>query len=227
MSERSKKVDFDEYSDQYEDLVSTQLGFFSKDRGYFSDYKADLVARYLENPPKNILDFGSGIGLNLAALSRVFPDARIHATDISEQSLAHIRDKYPDVTVIANKDLDGFSSFDLIFVAGVFHHIAPELRPEVMARLALRLSDTGSLFIFEHNPYNPVTRRMVATCPFDEDAVLLSMREMKRRMHEGGMKVTGHGYCLFFPEWLKGLQPLERLMPWLPLGGQYYVVSSR
>ena len=29
------------------------------------------------------------------------------------------------------------------------------------------------MFIFEHNPYNPITLKMVANCEFDADAELI------------------------------------------------------
>ena len=81
--------------------------------------------------------------------------------------------------------------------------------------------------IFEHNPNNPVTRRLVSTCPFDADAVLLPMRETVRRMREAQFGIAEAGYCLFFPGPLAALRPLENFMGWLPLGGQYFVRGVR
>ena len=37
----------------------------------------------------------------------------------------------------------------------------------------------GLVAIYEHNPLNPVTMRVVNTCPFDEHAVLLRKRETR------------------------------------------------
>ncbi len=38
------------------------------------------------------------------------------------------------------------------------------------------LKKKGRVYIFEHNPYNPVTRYLVATCEFDRDAVLFKKK---------------------------------------------------
>ena len=35
------------------------------------------------------------------------------------------------------------------------------------------LSEKGNIFITEHNPYNPVTRKIVSECAYDKDAILL------------------------------------------------------
>ncbi len=227
MSNTPDRVDFDEYADRYEDLLQDQLSFFSKDRGYFSDHKASLAARQFDKPPNRILDFGCGIGLSLPYLAKYFPNAELFATDISEKSLQHVAKTHQAVTVLQNGEVDGHC-FDLIFAAGVFHHIPPAQRREACARLSACLSPGGRVCVFEHNPYNPVTRRMVSTCPFDEDAVLLKRRELANLLADTrGLTVERREYCLFFPEPLKGLQPIERFLGWLPLGGQYYVVARK
>ena len=97
-----------------------------------------------------------------------------------------------------------------------------------MKRLESLLTKGGRLFVFEHNPFNPMTRRMVATCPFDEDAELITYRNMKRLVGEsGGLQILAAGYCLFFPQSLSGLRPLEKFLRWLPAGGQYFAVGGK
>jgi SAM-dependent methyltransferase len=223
----SKRVDFDEYVDQYEELLQGQLAFFSKDRGYFSDYKVALVKQHSPIMPKRVLDFGCGIGLTLPFLTQYFPAAKVFATDLSERSLAHVKDNFPEVEVVSDEELEG-NLYDIIFVSGVFHHVPARQRKEVMKRLAGLLSTRGRLFVFEHNPFNPVTRRMVNTCPFDEDAELITYRSMRRMVKgAGGLEIPVAGYCLFFPQSLSRLRPLERFLHWLPGGGQYFVVGSK
>lgn len=227
MNNRTDRVDFDEYADQYEDLLKDQLSFFSNDRGYFSDHKASIASKQFAKLPKTVLDFGCGIGLSLPFLEAYFPGADLFATDISEKSLEHVASANPDVHIVMDNDLDG-KAFDLIFVAGVFHHVSPADRPALTKRLSALLSTRGKLCIFDHNPYNPVTQRMVSTCPFDEDAVLLSRNELTNLLKiNTNLEIERRRYCLFFPEPLKALQPLERWIGFVPLGGQYYVVARR
>ena len=72
-----------------------------------------------------------------------------------------------------------------------------------------RLKSGGQIFVFEHNPYNPITRHLVNTCSFDADAVLLTRRETIRRLTKAGFQISSAGYCLFFPQILSALRPLE------------------
>ncbi|MCG8992291.1 class I SAM-dependent methyltransferase [Laribacter hongkongensis] len=222
-----KRVNFDEYADQYESLLQGQLAFFSKDRGYFSEYKVALAKELSPVSPKRVLDFGCGIGLSLPFLTQYFPAANIFATDLSERSLAHVEQCFPNVIIHRNEVLES-NGYDVIFVSGVFHHVPTGQKETVMRRLEGLLAVGGRLFVFEHNPFNPVTRRMVATCPFDEDAELISCHNMKRLVREaGGLQVIAAGYCLFFPQSLSGLRPLEKFLRWLPGGGQYFVVGGK
>ena len=223
----SKQVNFDEYADQYEQLLQEQLSFFSKDRGYFSEYKVKLVSDNLKTTPTRILDFGCGIGLSLPYIKSYFPNAQIFATDLSEASLDHIRNKLPHINVLSDSKIDGYK-FDLIFITGVFHHIPPNQRKNVLKRLDNILDNSGSLFIFEHNPYNPVTRHMVDTCPFDEDAELITLKNMKLLINSSiKLHLFKASYCLFFPQKFSFLRFLESYMSKLPLGGQYFVAATK
>lgn len=219
------KVDFDEYADTYEKLLQDQLNFFSSDRGYFSKYKADLLKSLIPIGNGDVLDFGAGIGLMIPHLQAAYPDARLHASDISEASLAHLSRKFPNANVLSDASLDD-RRFDLILIATVMHHVEPAQRRDLLSRLGGLLKPGGRICIFEHNPYNPVTQRMVSTCPFDEDAVLLPMRETIDLLRNSArLHIENKGYTLFFPPSMSKLGFAERLLRWLPLGGQYYVIA--
>ena len=41
------------------------------------------------------------------------------------------------------------------------------------------LKNDGQLIIFEHNPLNPITRKIVKECEYDEDAILLTPKKNK------------------------------------------------
>lgn len=223
------KVDFDDYADDYESILQNQLKAFSSDRGYFSQSKVRVIQRLVSTKVSTVLDYGCGIGLNLPYLIGAFPEAKVMATDISTKSLSVVKEKYTAVECVEHKRLPDLSaSLDLIFVAGVFHHIPPSERKTAVAALTELLRPGGQLFVFEHNPYNPLTRHMVNTCPFDEDAVLLSRTNMIGLLNDSlGLSVTYASYFLFFPYVFRFAQPLERYLGWLPLGGQYFVCAVR
>jgi SAM-dependent methyltransferase len=222
----SKKVDFDNFTDNYNELLRESTQFFSSSEEYFAKYKIGLVRAKVDQPVKRILEYGCGIGRNIRYLQEAFPGAEIIGTDISEASLAIASTENPGVRFEAERvDLD-LGLFDLIFVAGVFHHIPPSERLGAVRLLGRRLSVNGSVYVFEHNPYNPVTRKIVNNCPYDADAVLLKPSELSGLFSSVGLLSHGHGYCLFIPPKFSNLAPLEKYLEWLPLGGQYWVKAT-
>jgi hypothetical protein len=112
-------------------------------------------------------------------------------------------------------------------VANVLHHVSPELRAGVMEDIYRILQHSGFLFIFEHNPYNPVTRHLVNTCPFDENAVLITPFEIKRLVSAALLKPILLQYTLFFPAFLKGMRFLEPFLKKVPIGGQYFIFAEK
>jgi hypothetical protein len=89
------------------------------------------------------------------------------------------------------------------------------------------LKDKGIFFIFEHNPYNPVTRKIVKDCIWDADAILLKTKETVSLTEDKGFKLKDKKYTLFFPAYLSGFRFLEKYMGFLPLGGQYYIIAEK
>lgn len=218
--------DFDDYVENYEDLLKNQLSFFEGNRNYFSEYKVRLLTKLLKTSPQKILDFGSGIGLSLPFFEKYFESSQIFATDISSKSLEFVSHHFQNIKILQDQELEG-NIFDLIFLSGVMHHVPLKERLNTLQRLKNLLTPNGHLIIFEHNPYNPVTQRMVATCPFDKGVKLLTKRSLQKMMKTSGLHVAKKGYTLFFPEPLKIFRPLEQKLQWCPLGGQYYVMASR
>ena len=219
-----KKVDFDAYASNYNDLLREKTGFFTEDETYFARYKVAIAARLVEVQPRAVLEFGCGIGRNIPFLRQAFPSAAVMGADVSAKSIEIARQENPGVHFWVEGDAEGArSGFDLIFVAGVFHHIPPTERPGAAAAIAQRLNPGGVVVVFEHNPYNPVTRKIVSECPYDEGVQLLRPREMADQLRGAGLRVRARGYSLFFPPRLKALSRLERWMGWLPLGGQYWI----
>jgi len=224
----SNKVDFDDYTDNYNQLLRESTGFFSSSEEYFARYKIQLVRKLIRRSPKRVLEYGCGIGRNIPFLLTAFPDAHIEGSDISAASLEIARRDNPQINFFVEHDGGPHGEpVDLIFVAGVFHHIPVVQRAEVARKLFDRLTPGGELFVFEHNPFNPVTRRIVDNCPYDEDAVLLKPTELKSLMGGASLNVEGSGYCLFVPPKLSALTWLENVLGWLPLGGQYWVRGLR
>jgi SAM-dependent methyltransferase len=222
------KVDFDDYTENYNRLLREGTGFFSENEAYFAKYKVDILRREVPRTAKQLLEYGCGIGRNIPFLRAAFPDATIVGSDISASSLEIARKNNIGVDFFLERpDGDVGILFDVIFVAGVFHHIPVGERAAAMKMLFHRLSPGGTIVVFEHNPFNPVTRKIVSNCPYDSDAVLLKPGELKSLLADAGLALYKAKYCLFVPPSLAFLLPLEARIGWLPLGGQYWVTALR
>lgn len=222
------KVDFDDYTENYNRLLREGTGFFSESEAYFARYKVAILRREVPGTAKRLLEYGCGIGRNIPFLQAAFPDATITGSDISAASLEIARKENPGVDFFVEQaDTDVADPYEVIFIAGVFHHIPVGERAAVMRTLFQRLSPGGTIVIFEHNPFNPVTRKIVNNCPYDRDAVLLNPSVLKTLLFDAGLPVCRSAYCLFVPPSLSVLLPLEARIGWLPLGGQYWVKAKR
>jgi SAM-dependent methyltransferase len=224
----ANRIDFDRYTAQYNRLLREGTTFFSEDDAYFAKYKAAWIKARVVKPVERVLEYGCGIGRNIPFLIDAFPAATVVGTDISRASLEVARQQNPRVEFIdACQEVLGQDPFDLILVAGVFHHIPVSERPHICDQLYGLLRASGELFVFEHNPYNPVTRRIVSQCAYDDDAVLLAPRELRRLLCDSGFNQPQTAYCLFVPPRFAKLAWLESRLEWLPLGGQYVVRVSK
>lgn len=222
------KVNFDEYTGNYNSLLRESTGFFSESEAYFARYKVDILRREVPETCKKLLEYGCGIGRNIPFLRAAFPNATISGSDISAGSLEIARKENPGIEFfVEHTDTDPGERYEVIFIAGVFHHIPVAQRSSVMNTLYRRLAPGGTIVIFEHNPFNPVTRKIVNDCPYDRDAVLLKPSELKSLLTRVGLLEHRSAYCLFVPPNLSRLLPLEAKLGWLPLGGQYWVKAKR
>jgi SAM-dependent methyltransferase len=118
-------------------------------------------------------------------------------------------------------------SFDIASAACVFHHINQREHVTLLRELLRVLVSGGIVLVYEHNPYNPVTRHAVNTCPFDENAHLIPARSMRQRFIAAGFANPRIRYRVFFPSVVRSLRRLEPWITRLPLGAQYYVAASK
>jgi SAM-dependent methyltransferase len=229
-----KVAEFDKFAEEYLATHKTNLAVTGDSPDYFARYKIVEIARRLRAlgvAPKRVLDFGCGIGNSAPHLHEAFPDAQITGVDVSERSLSVARARFPGAAEFIAYDPKGAppapaEGYDLIFSACVFHHIEAAEHETIFRRLHERTAKGGLMAIFEHNPVNPVSRYIVATCPFDENAVLIPAGELARRQRQAGFRRVNVTYTGFFPGPLKALRPLEPMMARLPLGAQYYTLAQ-
>jgi SAM-dependent methyltransferase len=229
-----EEPEFDKFAAEYWDLHAANIRLSGEDPDYFAQYKVAEVARdrpALTTARAQILDFGAGTGNAVRFFRKQFPDAALTCLDVSKKSPWIGESRFSQLADFVH--FDGRTipfpdeQFDVTFALCVFHHIAKSEHPRLLAELRRVTRTGGRLFVFEHNPFNPLTVHAVNTCAFDENAVLLRPLAFARSVATAGFAATRVRFHIFFPHFLRALRPLERWMQWLPLGAQYCVVARK
>jgi ubiquinone/menaquinone biosynthesis C-methylase UbiE len=220
--------EFDSYSRCYEAAVNKAISFSGLKVDFFTrvkgDYLLDIVSREL-GPQENlsILDVGCGVGNYHARLARAF--AKVHGVDVSAESLKVAAERnsaveyhHYDGTHLPFQD----ASLDVAFAICVYHHIPIANRPRISREVRRVLRPGGLFVIFEHNPFNPVTMRIVNNCPFDADAVLLKPADTEGLMRDAGFAEMATRYILTIPAAGAILRGFDQWFGHLPLGAQFF-----
>jgi SAM-dependent methyltransferase len=229
-----EEAEFDKFASEYRALHAANIRLSGEAPEYFAEYKivdiaGELAAAGAAGAPLEVLDFGAGIGYSVPFFARHLPTAKVTCLDVSRQSLAIGESEHGGRAKFVH--FDGVTlpfesgTFDVAFASCVFHHIPHERHVALLGELRRVLKPAGALFVFEHNPLNPLTRHAVNTCAFDENAHLIGAGEMQRRLRGAGFAEAHVRYRIFFPHFARQLRPLERRLTWLPLGAQYYVLG--
>ena len=216
---------FDDYARSYDALHNQNLAASGEPLEYFSAYKRACLERLGAPREQPLLDYGCGIGNVTRALADGFRE--VHGFDPSAESLKVARERIPSATFHASIHGVPANYFGSAVLSGVLHHVPRPDRPAVLKDVLSKLRPGGRLYVFEHNPLNPVTQRTVKTCPFDDDADLLWPWQARRLLKEAGFREVRLDYIVFFPRPLAALRPLEPRLRWLPFGAQQLVLGTR
>lgn len=193
-----------------------------------ADYVVALLRRLRRDPSgMDVLDIGCGIGTYTHLLA---PSVRsITGVDRSENTLKLERDRKQTGRVCGDATHLPFTgdAFDVALAITVLHHIPPPDWPAALGEFRRVLRPGGLLLIFEHNPRNPMTRRVVDNCPFDADAVLLSARESVDLARAAGFEKVSRRYILSVPGSGAAARRADGLLSWLGMGAQYFVIGEK
>ena len=223
---------FDPYSKNYNKLVNDAI----RQTGYDADNLVSAKLHKLKNlfpslseKTFHLLDFGCGVGNLYGRVSDFFPEATYTGVDPSKDALSQARSRVPNNIDFQETDSPEWVSrkYDLIFSAGVFHHIPHAEHAKLIEKLSSLLNREGTLVIWEHNPLNPVTQKIVNDCPFDKDAVLVPSKILRSHFDQVSLLNVQVIYTTFFPKFLSSLNFMDPFLGWLPLGGQYLVTGKK
>ncbi len=223
----SKSHEFDQYKDNYGSEINESLAFAGKEHDFYLKLKADhllqKVSQRLDAGERlSLLDVGCGHGL----MHRFYrhPNLDVSGCDPAASVIDEAITMNPDVSYSAN---DGETlpydddSFDISTAVCVMHHVPPAQWPEFLAEMDRVTKPGGLVAIYEHNPFNLVTRHIVNNCPLDENAVLLKPGKLKNMMKATGLDEPRNEFIVFFPFQVSVFRMIERMLEWLPLGAQY------
>jgi SAM-dependent methyltransferase len=217
----------------YEAQVRRSIDFAGVGHEFFIRGKAERlieIARRLRlaAPGARLIDVGCGYGL----IHRWLRPAgfAVAGVDIAAEAIVEARRRQPgaDYLVYDGERLPfADASFDLATAICVMHHVPPPRWPQFVAEAFRALKVGGALLVFEHNPWNPLTRVAVSRCDFDRDATLLSPPTLARLMAEAGFAELEREFLFFTPFEAAAARRLDALARRLPIGAQYVVVGRK
>lgn len=225
--------EFDTHARSYKEVLDESIGFSGEDSAYFAEYKIRDLRRELTLAGEDagtalkLMDFGCGVGTSMPHARKHFVRAELLGVDVSQESLDLARARHGELASF--QPLEGGQwpaqavALDAAYAMCVFHHVDEEAHVRILSDIRSRLKPGGMMMVYEHNPYNPLTVRVVNNCPFDENAKLITASLMAQRCRDAGFKDVKIRYRVFFPGFLRALRFAEGMLSWLPLGGQYYV----
>lgn len=107
-----------------------------------------LIASFLPESTKTIVDFGIGTGLELAEIFKRFPDVEVTGLDIAENMLEQLRGSYPGKNINLHSasylDYDfGISCYDAALSAMTLHHYDHKTKTDLYRKIHSCLKQNG------------------------------------------------------------------------------------
>jgi SAM-dependent methyltransferase len=222
---------YDEHRDRYAEDLDSAVRFSGKDHAFFTRRKADALFEFAERhvgpaATLSVLDVGCGVGLTDAFLAGCF--ASLTGVDVGPGVLerAAARNRVAHYELYDGERLpmtDG--TFDVTFCAGVLQVLPPERRARFVDELRRVTRGRGIVVVFEHNPYNPLTRLAVRRFALGDDVQMLPARQLVDLAERAGLAVLERAYILLLPSESGFARKVERRVERLPLGAQFVVVA--
>jgi ubiquinone/menaquinone biosynthesis C-methylase UbiE len=226
--------EFDAYRDSYSDDIERSLAFSGQSHDFFIKTKADhiveILAQELQNnddSPLKLLDVGCGHGLvHSYLLNQKKIQIDLTGIDVAASVIDIACQKNP---VVKYDTYDGIklpykdNSFSCAYTICVMHHVSPEQWADFLHEMKRVVIPGGLVIVFEHNPLNPVTRRIVNNCPLDKHAILLKAGFLQKLFQKTSLTNLQKRFILFTPFSHALFRCFDNWLGWLPLGAQYYI----
>lgn len=226
-------MDFNKYKASYSETIERSIKFSGQEHDFFTRIKAEflheIIKKYIPQISEPyLLDVGCGHGLIHKHLKN--HKVKLVGVEMANEVLELARQENPAVDYFCH---DGETlpfeenTFDVVFAICVMHHVPPLQWLNFLVEMKRVLKPGGIVVIFEHNPYNPLTRYIVANNILDEDAVLLSSGSLKKLFLKAGFSDQSSRNILFTPFSHRIFRWLDKKLGWCPVGAQYYATAIK
>ena len=78
------------------------------------------------------------------------------------------------------------------------HHVDKKNHSKILSHCRTFLKDNGVLYIFEHNPINPLTSYVFNNSPIDQNAEMIPSKKLVMKALKAKLKILSLKYTLFF-----------------------------
>ena len=224
--------EFDQHATSYAAAVNDSIAFSGLKVDTFVRAKAFHLRQLFEangiGSTDRIVDVGCGIGTYERELSDHW--SNMAGIDVSSESIAQAK------LNCAKAEFFGFDgktmpfpsqSVAAAFAICVWHHVPVDEWSLFLSEIRRILRPGGMLAVFEHNPWNPLTRWAVERCVFDKDAVLLSLPMARKLLRDAGFSVSRSDYILSIPATGGIAGRIDRWLAPIPTGARYMVVARK
>jgi SAM-dependent methyltransferase len=234
-----KPAEFDRHAGTYDGGLDNPIKRMMGDSAdQFIAVKARWLLRRepgLKRGELAVLDYGCGAGDLMRVLGELGARSAFTGCDVSSGMLAEVGKRWPTALgpVPALATQEGAKTpfadrqFDIVAISAVLHHVPVAERQAVYRELGRVLKPGGRIYVFEHNPRNPLVRYVIARTPIDENAILLDAREVRCGLLDTARYDLETDYLMFMPPGLAFLRGIDRILAWLPLGAQYVVAAHK
>jgi len=224
-------VHFDKYAQDYDEALNQGLSVTGEDKDYFAQRRISWLAECLRKTPakaRQVMDYGCGNGSSVNFLLDLIRAESVIGLDSSGKSVELARQRQQSrAQFFLPSEYVPQGAIDLVYCNGVFHHIRPENRCDVLTYIWRSLTPGGIFALWENNPWNPGTKYVMSRIPFDRDAVTLSPPAAKAMLTLAGFHIMRVDFLFLFPRALNAFRWLEPKLSRLPLGAQYQVLAVK
>jgi len=156
------------------ELLEEMSGFFNERAEKYDEVhlghvggieNKNIIATFLPEHTKTLIDFGIGTGLELNAIFERFPDVEVTGIDIAANMLEQLKANYPDKKInlhcISYLDFDfGINLYDVALSVMTLHHYTHEVKLSLYRKIYNSLRENGvyienDYMLSEHEHENP------------------------------------------------------------------------